>query len=191
MLFHHTGLSHSLTITFADFPVLKCRWLTGDSVVIVTVVIISVADPRCYPGSQILIFYLSWIQQQQQKGRGENLVVLPNFVATNFTKLKIMLFLNSHRKNLSQLTKIYTTFYPKIVTKLLKIWVGDPGSRIQGSKGTRYGSATLLLQDVANISESTKVVHTVGTVLWLRKFGKPSKLSKCRAVFMSCYIDMK
>jgi hypothetical protein len=66
-----------------------------------------------YPGSQILIFIHpgSRIQQQQQK-RGENLVVI----------------------SLSQFTKNYSTFYPKIVTKLSKIWVWDPGSR--GHKGT-------------------------------------------------------
>jgi hypothetical protein len=39
------------------------------------------------------------------------------------------------KKNLGQFSKNYRTFYPKIVTKLSKIWVWDQGSR--GQKGTR------------------------------------------------------
>jgi hypothetical protein len=39
-----------------------------------------------YPGSRI--------QQQQQKRRKDKIVVIPFFVATNITKLKIILFLN-------------------------------------------------------------------------------------------------
>jgi hypothetical protein len=36
----------------------------------------------------------------------------------------------SRKKNLSQLY-VVPTFYPKIVTKLSKIWVGDPGFEIR------------------------------------------------------------
>jgi hypothetical protein len=35
------------------------------------------------------------------------------------------------KKNLGQFTKNNRTFYPKIVIKLSKIWVWDPGSEIQ------------------------------------------------------------
>jgi hypothetical protein len=45
-------------------------------------------------------------------------------VATNITELKIILFLNRYRKNFSQWTKNYSTFY----SKLSKIWVADPRS---------------------------------------------------------------
>jgi hypothetical protein len=74
------------------------------------------------PGSQI--------QKQQQK-RGVKQNLLPNFfnfVATNFTKLKIILVLRSWRKNLAQFSKKYRTFTQNIVTKLSKIWVWDPAS---------------------------------------------------------------
>jgi hypothetical protein len=88
------------------------------------------------------------------KKRGENNVLSYLFVATNFTKLKIILFF---RANFQRIIELFTQ---KIVTKLSKIWVWDPGSgknlsRIQGSKRHRIpdpeikkapdpGSATLL-----------------------------------------------
>ncbi len=66
--------------------------------------------------------------QQQQNKRGGGKISFPNFfVATNITK-------TCKEKNLSRFTKNYSTFYPKIVTKLLKIWVWDPGSGIQKKK---------------------------------------------------------
>jgi hypothetical protein len=46
---------------------------------------ISVADP-VYPESRI--------QKQQQKRKREKIVIRPFFVATNITKLKIILFLS-------------------------------------------------------------------------------------------------
>jgi hypothetical protein len=63
---------------------------------------ISVADPGClsripdpdfYPSR--ITLHGSRIQQQQQKRRGEEIVVLPFLVATNITKLKTVLFLTS------------------------------------------------------------------------------------------------
>jgi hypothetical protein len=49
------------------------------------------------------------------KERGEKkFVVKPFFVSTNFTKLKIIYFLNAEEKNLGQFSKNYRTFYPKI-----------------------------------------------------------------------------
>jgi hypothetical protein len=49
------------------------------------------------------------------KQRGDKkFAVKPFFVATNFTKLKIILFLNAEEKNLGQFSMNYRTFYPKI-----------------------------------------------------------------------------
>ncbi len=48
------------------------------------------------------------------KERGEKKsVVIPFLVAINFTKLKIILFLNAEEKKLGQFPKNYRTFYPK------------------------------------------------------------------------------
>jgi hypothetical protein len=44
-------------------------------------------------------------------------------------------------KNLGQFTKNYKTFYPKI-TKLVKIWVWDPGTEILDPEKTYSGSRT-------------------------------------------------
>jgi hypothetical protein len=97
----------------------------------------SVADPGCL--SRILIFTFpgSRIQKQKQKRGVKKFVVIPFFVATNFTKLKIILFLK--------------LFNQKFVTELSKIWVWDPrsgiwdqekpisnrGSGSRGQKGSR------------------------------------------------------
>ncbi len=75
--------------------------------------------------------------------RWKKFVVIPFTVATNFTKLKIILFWKCWRKKFGA---IWITIYLKIVTKLSKIWVWDPGSEIRekpipdprskGQKGT-------------------------------------------------------
>jgi hypothetical protein len=90
-----------------------------------------------YPVSRILIFTHpgSRIQDPKTatKERGEKkFVVITFYVATNFTKLQIIL-----------------VFTQKIVNKLSKIRVWDPGSQIQGPKRHRIldpgsGSSTLL-----------------------------------------------
>jgi hypothetical protein len=83
--------------------------------------------------SRILIFTHSGsrIQKQQQK-RGEKFFVKPLFVATNFTKLKIILFFNAEEKYLGQFSKNYRTFTQKFVTSSKKYGVGirDPRSGI-------------------------------------------------------------
>ncbi len=74
-----------------------------------------------YPGSRILIFTHpgSRIQKQQQERGVKNfLVVIPLFVATNFTKLQIILFFYSEEKIWSNFQKIIELFTQKIVTKL-------------------------------------------------------------------------
>jgi hypothetical protein len=73
---------------------------------------VSVPDPGCL--SQILIFVHLKSPIQKQQRVTKKLVVLPFCVATNITKLKIILFLNVRRKNLGRFTKNYRTFYQKL-----------------------------------------------------------------------------
>jgi hypothetical protein len=70
------------------------------------------------------------------KERGEKKIVVTFFVAKNFTKLNIILFLKCWRKKWANFHRIIEVFTPKIVTKLSKIRVWDlrSGIRIQGSK---------------------------------------------------------
>jgi len=83
----------------------------------------SVVDPGCL--SRILIFthpgsripdLASRIPDPKtgRKERGEKqLVVIPFFVAINFTKLKIIYFWNAEEKMLGQFSKNYRTIYLK------------------------------------------------------------------------------
>jgi hypothetical protein len=89
-----------------------------------TKVLTSVADPGYL--SRILIFTHSGSRisdpgsripdpKTATKERGEKKISCQTFfVATNFTKLKIILFFNAEEKNLGQFSKNYRTFYPKI-----------------------------------------------------------------------------
>jgi hypothetical protein len=77
----------------------------------------SVADPGCL--SRILIFThprsLSLIPDPKTatKARGEKkFFAIPFYVATNFTKLKIILVLKCCRKKFGPIFKDYRTFYP-------------------------------------------------------------------------------
>ncbi len=79
---------------------------TGYWVVLDTV---SVADPGCLSS---ILNPKSRIQKQQQK-RGVKKICCHFFIAINFTKLKIILFLKCWRKNLGRFSKNYRTFYPK------------------------------------------------------------------------------
>ncbi len=100
------------------------------------------------------------------------------FVATNITKLLIILFFNWLRKNLGQFTKNYRTFYQKIVIKLskTKVWdprlgknlfrISDPGSRVKKGPDPGSGSSTLefthpLNRGLAAISGFKKEIQTV------------------------------
>ncbi len=83
-----------------------------------------------YPGSRMLIFYPSRIPDPKtaMKDRGEQkIVVIPCFWSYKFHKIELGFF-NVEEKNLGQFSKNYRTCYPKIVTKLSKIGVWDPGS---------------------------------------------------------------
>jgi hypothetical protein len=103
-------------------------------------------DPDFYP-SRILIFTHPGSRipdpKTGTKERGEQkFVVIPFFVATNFTKFY---FWNAEEKNLSQFSKNYRTFYQETVPKLSKIWVRDPGPRVKKAPDPGSGSATLEL----------------------------------------------
>jgi hypothetical protein len=60
--------------------------------------------------------------------------VIPFFGAINFTKLNYLIFEMLKKKIWANFQRIIELFAQKNVTKFSKIWVWDPGSRIQGSK---------------------------------------------------------
>jgi hypothetical protein len=110
-----------------------------------------------YPGSRIRIFSHpgSRIQKQQQKRGVKKIFVIPFFVTTNFTKLKIILVLKCWRKKFGPIFKELWNFLPKkfsLSSQKYDFGIRDPektysGSRIQGSKRHRIpdfrsGSAT-------------------------------------------------
>ncbi len=109
-----------------------------------------------YPGSWFLPIPDAgfWIKNQQQKrGVKKNLLSYFFFVATNFTKFKIILPLKMLKKRIwANFQMNYIIFYSKIVTKLSRIWHWDPGSgkTYPGSRDQKFtdpgsGSATLAL----------------------------------------------
>ncbi len=107
------------------------------------VLYISVADPGWLSRIPDPDFYPSRIPDPKTatKDRGENFFfVKPFFVATNFTKLNIILFLICWRKKFCPIFKNYWSFYPKNCHQALKIWVWDPGSEIRDPEKTYSGS---------------------------------------------------
>jgi hypothetical protein len=59
--------------------------------------------------------------------------LLSYFVATNITRVKIVLLLNWKRKQFELIYKDHCTLYPQIATKLSKIWFWDLGKTYSGS----------------------------------------------------------
>ena len=100
------------------------------------------------------------------KERGEKkFVVITFYVATNFTKLQIILVLK--KKIWANFQRIIELFTQKIVTKLSKIWIWDPGSGIGFSGGQKApdpgsGSATL-----------TKIMFNFVNLWLYKKFFSP------------------
>jgi hypothetical protein len=94
-------------------------------------------------------FYPSKIPNSKTatKERGKKKFVITFYVATNFTKLQIMLVLKCWRKNLGQFSKNYRTFYPKNLSICSQKYgfgirdpekpIPDPGSRGQKGTGSR------------------------------------------------------
>ena len=100
----------------------------------------SVADPGCLSRISDPDFYPSRIpdlgsriQKQLQKRGVKKNFIKHFFVATNFTKCKIILFLNCSRKKFGPLQRIMKLFTQKVVTKLSKYDFGirDPKSGIR------------------------------------------------------------
>ncbi len=97
------------------------------------------------PGSWFLPISDPGSKKSIERERWTNFLVLLIIVATNFTKLNMILFLML-KKKIWPIFRIIELFTQKFVTKLSKIWVWDPrsgirkktysGSRIQGQKGT-------------------------------------------------------
>jgi hypothetical protein len=89
-----------------------------------------VPDPDfIHPRSQIL-YPGAWISDPTRATKEEGTSVSSFFVITNLTELKIILLLNRYRKKFEPFAKGLEYFLPKILSKLLKIWVGiqDLGS---------------------------------------------------------------
>jgi hypothetical protein len=117
----------------------------------------SVADPVCLspPGSRILIF--THLIQKQQQQRGEKIFCHTFLcVATNFTKLEIIIVLKCRRKKFGPISKELYTFLSKklsLISQKYGFGIRDPRSgknlfRIPDpgvKKAPDPGSATLRL----------------------------------------------
>ncbi len=79
-----------------------------------------------YPGSRISD---PGSQNSNKKEGWKKIFVIPFYLASNVTKLNIILVLKFWRKKFGPIFwRIIELFTQKIVTKLSKIWVRDPGS---------------------------------------------------------------
>ncbi len=103
-----------------------------------------------YPGSRIVIFTHpdpgshisdpgSRIQIQQQKREGWKKICCHTFFCSHKFHIieNYFIFEMLNKKIWANFQRIIELLTQKIVTKLSKIWVWDPGSRIQGSKKDR------------------------------------------------------
>ncbi len=142
-----------------------------------------------YPGSRILIFTHTGSRisdpvsknSNARQGRKKNLLSYLFFGAINFTKLNYFIFEMLKKKILANFQIIIKLFTQKIVTKLSKIWVWDPvskirdpektysgpGSRSRGQKGTgsriRIRNTCLTDQELATRSlPSNFTTHSAG-----------------------------
>ncbi len=82
-----------------------------------------------YPASRILIFTHPASKNSNKREGSKKFVVKPFFVATNFTKFKIILFFKCWKKNLGQFSK-----NPR--SGIRKKPIPYPGSGSRGQKGT-------------------------------------------------------
>ncbi len=77
-----------------------------------------------YPESRILIFTHPGSKNSHKREGRKKLVVIPFFVATNFTKLKIIFIFEMQKKKYRPILKDIKELLPqKTVIKLSKIWV--------------------------------------------------------------------
>ncbi len=121
------------------------RSYTADARVPETILKCSVADPGCLSRIPDPDFYPSRIPdpKTRKKERGEKkFVVITFYVATNFTKLFATYFSFEvlKKKIWANFQRIIELFTQKIVTKLSKRWVWDPGSEIRDPEKPYSGS---------------------------------------------------
>jgi hypothetical protein len=86
----------------------------------------------------------SWIKQQHQKRRGKILFCPTIFCSHTYHKI-VNNFIFEQVIFLNATIRIILLFTQNFFHKAIKIWVWDPGSEIQGQKGTGsgiHGSAT-------------------------------------------------
>ncbi len=105
----------------------------------------SVADPGCLSRIPDPDFYPSRIQKQQQKrGVKKKFVVITFYVATNLTKLQIILFLKCWRQKIEPIFKKLYNFLPKklsLSSQKYGFGIRDPEKPIPDPGS---GSATLI-----------------------------------------------
>ncbi len=92
----------------------------------------SVADPGCLSRIPDPDFYPSQIRSKnsnERQGWKKNLCLFLG--AINFTKFNYFIFKMLQKKIWANLQRIIELFTQKIVTKLSKSWVWDPGSEIR------------------------------------------------------------
>jgi hypothetical protein len=95
----------------------------------------SVADPGCLFRIPDPNFFPSRIQTQQQKREVKKNVCHTFFCSHKFHKIENYFSFEVLKKKIwANFQRIIELFTQKIVTKLSKIWLWDPGSR--GQKGT-------------------------------------------------------
>ncbi len=101
-----------------------------------------------YPGSRILILTHPGSRisdpgskNSKKRERWNKISCHTFFVATNLTKLTIILFFRMLKEKIwASFQRIIELFTQKFVTKLSKIWVCDPGSEIRDPEKTYSGS---------------------------------------------------
>jgi hypothetical protein len=82
-----------------------------------------------YPRSRILIFTHPGSKNSNKREGWKKIDVIPFYIATNCTKLYIILVLQVLKKKIwANFQRIIELFAQKIVTKLSKVWGWDPGS---------------------------------------------------------------
>ncbi len=114
------------------------------------------------PGSWFLPIPDLWFRipdpKTATKERDEKKIfVIPFYVATNFTKLKIIFSFEVLKKKIwANFQKIIELFTQKIVTKLSKIWLWDPRSGIRkkpipdpGSRGQKGTGSRIRIRNTA------------------------------------------
>ncbi len=92
-----------------------------------------------YPGSDVYPSRISDPKTAKREGWKKKLFIL--FCSHKFHKIKFyFVFEMLKKKSLTKFQRIIEVFTQKIITKLSKIWVWDPGSEIRDQEKTYSGS---------------------------------------------------